>query len=301
MAFIDGLTTLDDLKPQWWQSYVHCVLVRIISANRNDLLSEWCTLVGGTQIYLSASDDNLLSGVGFVSDGTTVIAAFQGTSNTLQVIAQIFQSPQSSFAGVQGAINGYYGACFFERKAAFQSIINGLPRTTKFFFTGHSAGGGIAHVAYKWFDEFEDFNAIGAITFGAPRVGNAYFAQNTRAPFLRVIAQDDFIVGIPPNTFQAFQLIGPLASTVLGLNYLHARDGIILYNDGTTGPGNASILDTWGPVIPNVFLRLRNCWPACYQAHLTANYATLLQRLAQHQTPSFPLGPFIAINAQIPP
>lgn len=297
--FVPGLTTQDEVHPVWWNAYVHLTLVRITSANRTDLLNQWASLVGGTQIFNTPSDDNFLSGMSVVRDEGSAVVAFQGTSNTLQVLAQIMQSPQGVFTFVGGAVNGYYGACYQERLAAFQSVLNTLPVTFQFFFVGHSAGGAIAHVAYKYFDEFIHYKTLGCITYGQPRTGNAYFANGTISPFLRLIAQDDFVVGLPPGAFQSFALLGPFASVVLGLNYSHARDGVILFNDGTTLPGNASILDTWGPPLASAFLRLRSCWPACYSAHATLNYATLLQRLAARQGSPISLAPFIAMNAAI--
>lgn len=297
--FIAGLVAANENRPAYWQSYVLGTLVRAVSFGRPDIIANWCAAVNGTQIYYSPPDDNLLSGVGIVRDETTAIVAFQGTSNTLQLIQQILQSPQGIFAGISGSVNGYYGSCFFERKAAMQNVIDALPATFNFFFAGHSAGGAIAHVSFKWFDEYRDFNAIGCVTFGQPRTGNPTFANGTRVPYVRWITQDDFIPGLPPNTMQAYALLGPVATHVLGLNYRHARDGWLLLSDGRTVGGSASIVDTWGPPNANPFLRLRNAWPACYNAHQMLRYNDALLARSTAQGSPVSLAPFIAMNGQM--
>jgi len=297
--FIPGLLTNNESFPTWWNPYIHATLVNALSAGRQDLILAWATAAGGLTLYYAAPNDDTLSGVAIVADDESAVVAFQGTRNTLQVIAQIMQSPQQTYAGIAGSVNGYYGAVFFEQKAIYQSVIDNLPHEFKLYFTGHSAGGAIAHVAYKWFDEFEDFDARGCVTFGQPRTGNPRFCQNTSPPFLRVIAQDDFVVTLPPNTFQTLQLIGPAASLLLGANYNHARAGWVLNTNGTTVPGNASIIDTWGPPVPLAMLRLRRCWGDCYGRHLISNYAAMLWPRAQAQGSPVDLLPFKAINDAI--
>jgi Lipase (class 3) len=297
--FIPGLLTNNESFPTWWNAYIHATLVNCVSAGRQDLLINWCTLAGGLQLYYAAPNDETLSGVAIVVDDVSAVVAFQGTRNTLQVIAQILQSPQQTYPGIAGAVNGYYGAVFFEQKALYQSAIDSLPPDFKFYFAGHSAGGALAHVAYKWFDEFENFDARGCVTFGQPRTGNPRFAQNTSPPFLRIIAQDDFVVTLPPNTFQTLQLVGPLAAVVLGANYNHARAGWLMNLDGTTVPGNSNIIDTWGPPIPNALLRLRRCWTDCYGRHLISNYVSMLFPRAQAQGSPVDLLPFKTINDTI--
>lgn len=299
--FIPGLLTNDESYPTWWNLYIHATLVNALSAGRADLIDQWSAGAGGDRIYYAPPDDNLLSGVAIVADAVSAVVAFQGTRNTLQVIAQILQSPQASYPGIAGSVNGYYGAVFFEQKALYQAIIDTLPPTFNFYFAGHSAGGAIAHVAYKWFDEFFNFNAVGCATFGQPRTGNPRFANATAAPFLRIIAQDDFIVTLPPNTFQTLQLIGPLATAILGANYNHARAGWVLNLDGSTVPGDRNIIDTWGPPAVPALLRLRRCWTDCYARHTIANYVSLLWPRAQAQGSPVALQFFKTINDAIGP
>lgn len=297
--FIDGLLTNNESYPTWWNAYIHATGVNALSAGRADLLNQWAGLIGGDTIYFAAPNDDTLSGVAIVADSSSAVVLFQGTRNTLQVIAQILQSPQQTYPGIAGSVNGYYGAVFFEQKALYQNLIDNLPNNFKLYFTGHSAGGAIAHVAYKWFDEFEHFDALGCVTFGQPRTGNPRFAQNTSPPFLRIIAQDDFVVTLPPSAFQTLQLIGPFAAALLGANYEHARSGWILNVDGTTIPGDRNIIDSWGPPVLNAFLRLRRCWTDCYTRHLISNYAALLFPRAQVQSSPVGLLPFKAINDTI--
>ena len=299
LVLIPGLLTNNESFPTWWNAYIHATLVNVVSAGRQDLLGTWATLTGAVSLYYAAPNDDTLSGVAIVGDDVSAVVAFQGTRNTLQVIAQILQSPQQTYPGIAGSVNGYYGACFFEQKAIYQTLIDALPPDFKLYFAGHSAGGAIAHVAFKWFDEFENFDAVGCVTFGQPRTGNPYFARNTPAPFLRVIAQDDFVVTLPPNTFQTLQLVGPFAAAILGANYNHARAGWVLNIDGTTVPGDRNIIDTWGPPAVNALLRLRRCWTDCYARHLIANYASLIWPRAQLQGSPVDLLAFKAINDAI--
>lgn len=301
MTFIPSLLTNNETFPAWWSAYIHATHVNALSNGRSDLITTWAGLVGGTTRYYAAPNDDLLSGVSIVADEAAACVAFQGTRNTLQVIAQIMQSPQTRYAGIDGSVNGYYGAVFFEQKALYQSIIDGLPADFNFYFAGHSAGGAIAHVAYKWFDEFENFNARGCVTFGQPRTGNPRFAARTVPPFLRIVAQDDFVVTLPPNTFQTIGLLGPLSSVILGANYGHARLGWIVNNDGTTRPGDRNIIDTFGPPVPLALLRLRSAWSTCFARHLMSNYAALLFTVATGQGSPVDLAPFKAINDAIGP
>jgi hypothetical protein len=297
--FIPGLLTNNESYPTWWNAYIHATLVNCVSNNRPDLMDTWATLAGGARVYYNPPNDDTLSGVGIVTDDLSGVVALQGTRNTLQLIQQIMQAPQTTYPGIDGSVNGYYGAVFFEQKALYQALIDALPRDFNFYFCGHSAGGAIAHLAYKWFDQFENFNAVGCVTFGQPRTGNPRFAAGTVPPFLRLIAQDDFVVTLPPSSFQTMQLVGPLASVLLGANYSHARLGWILNMDGTTTPGNQNIIDTWGPPVPLALLRLRRCWTDCYNRHLISNYAALLFPLAQSQGSPVNLLPFKAINDAI--
>lgn len=297
--FLDGMNDTNDLLPDWWVPYVHHTLVRCTAANRPDLITQWCTAAGGTEIYNSPGDDNLLSGVTMVRDATTAVVAFQGTANVQQLYSQVLQSPQSEFAGIPGSLNGYYAACFIERYTAFAAIINALPAGTKLFFSGHSAGGAIAHVAFNYFAKNGPWIPHGCITLGQPRTGNAFFCLLTPAPFLRIVTENDFVPSVPPSLYQTLGLLGEGAGLVLGQNYDHARSGWLLMNDGTALPGYLAIEDQWGPPLANDFLRLRNAWPAMILAHDMANYSRKLLALAQRQHVGPNLAPFVAINNAI--
>lgn len=297
--FIDGLLRSRELAPDYWKSYVLGTFLRAVSMGREDIIDDWTAAVGGTEIYYSPPNDNTLSGCGIVRDEFSAVIAFQGTDSNFNLMNQVLQSPQAPFDGLTGTVNAYYGACFFERKAAFQNVINALPTDFQLFFLGHSAGGAIAHVAYRWFDHHVNFRTRGCITFGQPRAGNPRFCTATTSPFLRWIAQDDSIPGLPPNEYQAFGLIGSFAGNVLGLNYRHARDGWVMLNNGTIRPGSSSIVDHWGPIITNGYLRLRDAWPILQNSHGMRNYLILLRALTELQGAPISMGPYWAMNSQM--
>lgn len=297
--FLEGLNTSSEVFPTYWAAYVHATLVRAVSMGRQDIIQNWSAAAGGNQVYFSPADDSLLSGVAIVKDHQVGVVAFQGTLTTYQTLQQILNVTQGTFPGVPGTVNGYYGACFFERKAAFQNAINALPPGFRLYFTGHSAGGAIAQVAFNWFRYNSNITAWGCMTFGQPRAGNPTFANSTPRPYLRWIAQDDFIPGLPPNTFQAFALLGPIATNILGVNYRHARSGWLLMDNGTVRAGDSAIIDTWGPPLANPFLRLRVAWPELLNAHFLQNYTTLLLPLTRNEPSNPGLAQFVAMNAQM--
>lgn len=108
--------------------------------------------------------------------------------------------------------------------------------TPRVLLTGHSLGGGIAVVAAA--DPMFDGVAVRVITFGAPRSGNAAFAEHVaaRADVTRVVNGRDVVPAVPPRTLGYMHVPGPwirvgdgAAEVVEGADTLFPRVRELMY------------------------------------------------------------------------
>ncbi len=68
----------------------------------------------------------------------------------------------------------------------------------RFWITGHSLGGALANLTANEFCAAGRVEVAGTYTFGAPRVGDAAFAESCRTPHYRIENRHDFVPHIPP-------------------------------------------------------------------------------------------------------
>jgi hypothetical protein len=296
MPVIDGLLTNDETSPAWWKLYILGTLSRVVNDGRQDLFNAWCTAAGVNPLLWIVPNEDLLSGVGLAGDGKNAICSFQGTRNIAQLVTQAYLSPQSASPVLPGRLHAFYQAIFQDRLAAIGPTIAALQADAPLCFVGHSAGGAIATAMATNYKIASPTRAVSLNTFGAPRVGNAWFNQSVPSPCLRLIVEDDFIPALPPHQFESILFLGPIANATFGFNYVHPRQGWRLWNNGTTSRGGVFLVDNFGPVNPIPYLRLVTCWNGCFSAHHMSNYVTRLIDVTNAQGSPVSLTAFEAIN-----
>lgn len=297
--FPTGLTNQNEGDVRFWKSYIIGTLLHAVTNGTPTQVASAVTLMGGESHVYFPPDEMLLSGMAFVRSGNEGIVAFQGTQNARQAIQEVLMSPQTEYATIAGHVHAFFGANFFDRWAALAPTLAALPPNFRMGYCGHSLGGALAHIGFVQRDPANTLIPTCCVTFGQPRTGNAYFAEQTPPGFIRWNAQNDVVTGIPPNRFTSFLLIGPRAANQVGFSYQHPRRGMRLNNDGTYQRGNLLISDAWGPPTPNDYLRLRNCYADCADAHSMGRYLVLLHNLIQVQGSPVMIEPFVALNEAI--
>lgn len=80
-----------------------------------------------------------------------------------------------------------------------------LPRSWKYYFTGHSLGGAAAQLMPLLLRNVEDSNVV---TFGAPRVMCEDSAGRYLTPCIRVVRREDIVPDYPPQRFLRFAHVG---------------------------------------------------------------------------------------------
>ncbi len=298
--FPAGIFSQDEELPRFWKSYCLGTFLNALSSGTEAQFNQAAALLGAESHVYFAPDENLLSGMGFARAGNEGVVAFQGTRNVRQAIAEVMLSPQVAFDGIPGKIHGFFGANFQDRWTALGPTLATLPAGFKLTFIGHSLGGALAHIGFVKASVGGSIVPASCITFGQPRAGNAYFASKTPMNYIRWNQEGDVITGLPPNKMTSWFLIGPLAATLTGYSYLHARVGNRLNNNGTYQRGNTWIQDDWGPPEPNDFIRLRTCYSSCYNSHVMGRYLVCLHNLITVQGSPVMIQPFVELNEAIP-
>lgn len=113
-------------------------------------------------------------------------------------------------AKIHGGFNDAYNAVKDRVRAAALDLVNKYP-TARILVTGHSLGGALATVAAA---DLKIYLAVGnefmVYTLGAPRVGNAPFADHLFSLFptgtyYRIVHYDDGVPHTPPHTGTGFR------------------------------------------------------------------------------------------------
>lgn len=161
----------------------------------------------------------------------TVTAAVLLDGNIRQVQPSFIPTGQRGQAMVHA---GFHGSYLKLRSQVLQGLSG--QKGVHLFLTGHSLGGAIAQLmAYDMaVNRRADFASITLITSGAPRVGNAAFAEalvRTVPDNLRVVVNHDPVPAVPYNGGQ-YRHAGRLL--VIGRD-----DGVLVQHDDMDVRGNA--------------------------------------------------------------
>jgi hypothetical protein len=120
-----------------------------------------------------------------VEVGTDVVYVFRDTNGCAWVVARGTDSIKDMVKSFRLGLspNGFHSgfeadarALSWQVKAALEQVLDGV-HTKRIVFTGHSRGGALACLLASWM--FEYWDRIETITFGQPRIGDAYRAEST--------------------------------------------------------------------------------------------------------------------------
>lgn len=147
--------------------------------------------------------------VGFNSDYKTIFVSYRGSSNIINWINNArlkftFPFDYNSDAGVE---TGFYNSY----SKVYNDVIESIHYTSDLFgvydilLTGHSLGAISTILALDLSHYYEQYNIIGLITFGSPRIGNSAFVNAINSLPIeysyRIVHNDDVVPHLPPIEF----------------------------------------------------------------------------------------------------
>ncbi|KAJ1954039.1 hypothetical protein EC988_002651 [Linderina pennispora] len=166
--------------------------------------------------------------VGVHSQRQEIVVVYRGTTHPMDVLAdsQVIQVQWPADIGGSRVHAGFVAAYMASReimKDALGRLVMEYP-TYDVHFVGHSLGGAQATLAFlEAVADTSSFGDIRLVTFGAPRVGNAVFAQYANAQLspkhsaLRVTHESDIIPHLP--------------SSLLPKHYMHSDQEFWIHDD----------------------------------------------------------------------
>lgn len=143
-----------------------------------------------------------------------MVLVFRGTTTLFQLIDEgisFFLHPKVKFNVTSGVVDGYYLNAFYSlwekgMKNDVERILEQKGAAVKFWFFGHSLGGGLASIASAYVAKTYELDASRSklVTFGMPRIGDIELAQahDQLVPdSWRIEHSKDPIPALPPRTF----------------------------------------------------------------------------------------------------
>lgn len=152
----------------------------------------------GTQAILLEDDKSVY--LGFRGTEATSIKDIKSDTNAVTTTCETGGKIHSGF-------NDAFSQVYLEIS---QTLTKEEYKNKPLFITGHSLGGALATVAAKKLTHTGGISAC--YTFGSPRVGDAEWVENIKAPIYRVVNAADPVTMLPPGT----ETIG-VVSWVFGL------------------------------------------------------------------------------------
>jgi hypothetical protein len=188
----------------------------------------------GPKVVVGGPDNINACLVGQTPDG--VVVAFRGTLPpdiqdlpSLLDWMQDFDAVPIGVPGMPGQVHaGFWrglDTIWENVLAAVNSLRAGAGASLPLYITGHSKGGGLAHLAAMRF-RAEGINPTEAFTYAAPRVGNPAFADayNAAISAFRYEYTDDIVPHLPPsstlvNALAHIPVLGPRFASVPAWDY----------------------------------------------------------------------------------
>lgn len=133
----------------------------------------------------------------WLTDKDTAVLAFRGTSEGLDVLADL-DVARVPFLGGGQVHRGFHGQ-FTSLEPHITNFLREKAELKRIHVTGHSLGGALAVLAAAHYaDVYED---VECVTFGGPRVGDATFVERIQEKlgdkYVRVTCQQDPVPRIP--------------------------------------------------------------------------------------------------------
>ncbi|MFT3891837.1 MAG: lipase family protein [Anaerolineales bacterium] len=167
-------------------------------------------LKGGGFRLLNTFNSNKTDTQAFLAaNGDFAVLAFRGTEvkKKKDVVTDLTASQISVIEG--GVHKGFRDAYESVREEIEKSIV-ALDKKVPLYITGHSLGAALATVATQELDKKDAYRdrIAACYTFGSPRVGNAAYDRNFKAPIYRMVNTTDIVTVIP----------------LLAMGYIHIGD-----------------------------------------------------------------------------
>uniref|UniRef100_A0A8R1E2H5 Lipase_3 domain-containing protein n=2 Tax=Caenorhabditis japonica TaxID=281687 RepID=A0A8R1E2H5_CAEJA len=149
----------------------------------------------------------------YLKDRNALVLAFRGTTTLFQLIDEgisFFLHPKVEFNVTEGVVDSYYLNAFYKLwEKGMRNDVEKVMREkedVKFWFFGHSLGGGLASIASSYVAKTYglDTNRSKLVTFGMPRIGDIDLAQahDELVPdSWRIEHSKDPVPALPPRTF----------------------------------------------------------------------------------------------------
>jgi hypothetical protein len=167
----------------------------------------WVVKVEGVQVY----DEPF----GFVAQapGGDAFLVFRGTETDADG-AQDLRTDQTPYPLLPsfGNVHAGFASIYSALSPAVVLAVNALPGVTRFFFTGHSLGAGLATLAVPDVIAHTRLKPSPALpmvqyTLASPRVGDPQFADllttQTNVPTFRIVNTEDVVPDVPPPVIGA--------------------------------------------------------------------------------------------------
>lgn len=166
-------------------------------------------------------DAPALDAHGFVAKGADcLVVGFRGTSSIQNWITSVRfeQKPILIERISMGMIHIGFAEAFAPLCRPLKEAIEGILHPgDHLYITGHSLGAALATLAAKWLNLL-GFHVSALVTFGSPRVGDAYFSASFPITSERWVNYQDPVVHLPPPV-----LFGQKYRHVGRMHYLDAK------------------------------------------------------------------------------
>jgi hypothetical protein len=133
-----------------------------------------------------------------LENNSHVFLAFRGTEATSIKDVKADANGVMVECETGGKVHSGFNQAFNQTAVEIQSYLNQEPCVNKpLFITGHSLGGALATIATKQLKHKAGIAAC--YTYGSPRVGDANWAYNIKAPVYRLVNAADPVTVLPPG------------------------------------------------------------------------------------------------------
>lgn len=164
---------------------------------------------GGFRLLNTFNSDKTDTQAFLAENGDFAVLAFRGTEvKKKKDVATDLKAAQISV--IEGGVHKGFRDAYESVREEIEKSITGLNKKVPLYITGHSLGAALATVATQELDKKDAYRdrIAACYTFGSPRVGNATYDRNFKAPIYRMVNTTDIVTVIP----------------LLAMGYIHIGD-----------------------------------------------------------------------------